>query len=262
MKHFVISLKNADERRQHILNQFKKNQTDFTFFDAVTPINNDKTAKNLGLNINNANLSTIEISCLLSHMSLWQYAINNELPYIFIYEDDIYLGDEAYFYLNDNQWLKQLNFDVIKLEAFLEKTHLIPTRFNQLFPKNLTIPRYLYRLKSNHMGAAGYVLSFNGAKKALEFAKNMSTDELVAVDHILFEKMLNTHLIYQISPAICIQSMFYETAGFQSQIEDSRKTFNYKKNFNYTIKEKITAIQKRFKKSVGKRIYYQFVDFK
>ena len=38
MKNIVISIKNDNEsRRNHVINEFKKSNVDFEFFDAITP---------------------------------------------------------------------------------------------------------------------------------------------------------------------------------------------------------------------------------
>ena len=56
-----------------------------------------------------------------------------------------------------------------------------------------------------HMGAGGYILSRNAAKKLIEYVKSLS--EIDHVDQILFGKYLKNgeYPIVQINPAICIQ---------------------------------------------------------
>lgn len=259
---FIINLIQANDRRQHIQNEFTKRHLDFEFFNAITPADNINIADTLQINISNANLADTEISCLLSHISLWQYAVDNDLAYLAIFEDDIYLGKEAEYYLHNSAWLDSFTFDVLKLEAFLEKTHLThQSHISQSIRKN-NINRQIYRLRSNHMGAAGYILSLQGAKHALNYVRQMSASELVAVDHILFEKILKKHLVYQLCPAICIQSMFYNKVSFHSQLADSRQNFCYEKMNKDSLWCKITSLLKRINRGIGKRTYYKIVDFK
>lgn len=49
----------------------------------------------MGLNYNNNYLSQGELACLMSHILLWKKASDENLPYITIFEDDIYLGANA-----------------------------------------------------------------------------------------------------------------------------------------------------------------------
>ncbi|NUG82314.1 glycosyltransferase family 25 protein, partial [Acinetobacter bereziniae] len=90
MKTFVISLSTAQERRKHILAEFTKQEVDFEFFDAITPANINLVASQLGLIEFTTGLHENEVACLLSHMILWKKAIDEQLDYIAIFEDDIH----------------------------------------------------------------------------------------------------------------------------------------------------------------------------
>lgn len=174
---FVISLLQADERRQHIVNEFGRHQVAFEFFDAITPDQNEAVAKKLGINIGNTVLGPGEAACLLSHLTLWQQAVTQNLPYITIFEDDVFLGANAAAFLNHYEWVPQ-DCDVIKLEGF--STQVI----SSIFPMHhLPKQRKLYRLKHKHMGAAGYVLSQHAVRALLVYARNHLP--LRPVDHIL-----------------------------------------------------------------------------
>ena len=90
MSNFVISLLHAEERRHHITNEFGKKQVEFEFFDAITPDLNVTQAQKLGINLGNSVLGPGEISCLLSHVTLWRHAVTEQLPYLTIFEDDVF----------------------------------------------------------------------------------------------------------------------------------------------------------------------------
>ena len=198
MENFVISLKSAFDRRVHIEDQFGKKNIPFHFFDAIEPSQIDTQAEKIGFTIRQGDLSRNELACLLSHVSLWQKAVDEKMPAIAIFEDDVHLSDDAELFLNDSTWL---NFDIVKLEKSyksvildLEKTQIFNNKeFN------------LRRLKKPHLGAAGYILSYKGAVTLLEYMK--SQKQLDHVDQIVFRKYINEGElgIYQLNPTLCIQ---------------------------------------------------------
>jgi len=198
VENFVISLKSAFDRRIHIEDQFGGKKIPFHFFDAIEPSQIDTQARKIGFTIRQGDLSRNELACLLSHVSLWQKAVDEKMPAIAIFEDDVHLSDDADLFLNDSTWL---NFDIVKLEKSyksvildLEKTQIFNNKeFN------------LRRLKKPHLGAAGYILSYKGAVTLLEYMK--SQNQLDHVDQIVFRKYINEGElgIYQLNPALCIQ---------------------------------------------------------
>lgn len=201
MNHYVISLKNATKRRTHILNEFGKHDIAFEFFDAITPTDINKLANKFDINLDNSPLSDGEKGCLLSHMSLWQKAIDNKLNYIGIFEDDIYLGNNASLFLNNNHWLSGI--DILKLEMFdtirYMHSHKIPT-INH---------RHLRQLKEEHLGTAGYILSNQAAYHLMTYVKHKDNLDY-PVDNIIFDRLIKQKNIdmpvYQLIPAICIQA--------------------------------------------------------
>ena len=220
---FVISLLQADERRQHIVNEFGRHQVTFEFFDAITPAQNEAVAKKLGINIGNTVLGPGEAACLLSHLTLWQQAVTQNLPYITIFEDDVFLGANAAAFLNHYEWVPQ-DCDVIKLEGF--STQII----SSIFPTHhLPEQRKLYRLKHKHMGAAGYVLSQHAVRALLVYARNHLP--LRPVDHILFDDYILTKglPVLQMVPALCVQDYILHHENNQlnalpSYLEQDRMT--------------------------------------
>jgi glycosyl transferase family 25 len=234
MNNYVISLSSADVRRKHIHQEFSGQDITFKFFDAVEPPKNIEVAQFLSVRINNTELTAGEISCLLSHLSLWKKAIDENLDYIAIFEDDIYLGDRANEFLTDRNWVKNCE-NIIKLEAFAKKAEF-SFKVHSRYKKD----RKLYRLNGIHLGCAGYILSNNACKSLLKAAQNY--EKMIAVDHILFEEYINNgeYAVYQLNPALCIQSdiLKSECMVFESGLEkERRKRFNIK---HVDIKKKLT----------------------
>lgn len=254
LKNYVISLTTATERREHIKNEFSKQDIPFEFFDAITPELIKSTCDQLGIHlVNNQRLSNGEKGCFLSHVYLWQKMVDENLEYIAIFEDDVYLGENAALFLSNINWLKDIDFNIIKLETWQELVHLDK--------KSRSIQnRHLKLLKSTHVGACGYIISQHGAKYVLNYIQSLPHDYIFALDHIIFGALLKQLKIYQLSPALTIQADRYNQQ-FTSQLEfeRSQNTFNYIPHDS--LIKKLNKLIKRLIRSIGKRTFYQKVPF-
>ena len=219
MNNFVISLSNAAQRRAHICSEFAKEEVDFEFFDAITPATLQTAALTLGLDASRTDLHQNEVACFLSHVMLWKRAVDEKIDYIAIFEDDIYLGQQAFAFLMDSAWIPP-TCNIIKLET-LHKKILLPKN-QSIFP--LPFNRKLMFLGEAHMGAGGYVLSLDAAKKLSEFV--LQLPKLIPIDHILFREYPESadDKVYQLSPAICIQDVILTKGktNFPSSLESVR----------------------------------------
>lgn len=220
MKNYVISLTTASERRDHIIREFGKQGVDFEFFDAVTPEQVDNLAERYNINVGSCELTKGELACLFSHLSLWHKALGENMDYIAIFEDDVYLGNNSHLYLGDAKWIPK-NIDTVKLEFFQE---LVDMDFTGLkLPGN----RKLRKINSVHLGAAGYILNTHSINKFLNIIK--SYQQIIPIDHVLFDSHLKEIDVFQMHPAIVVQSDRVNTAGnnninvFKSQLEADRR---------------------------------------
>lgn len=243
MNNFVISLVNATNRREHITNEFGKQNIPFEFFDAVTPKALKETANFLQIDLNkNTNLSENELSCLCSHICLWKKAIDENMDYINIFEDDIYLSKNAHLFLNHNDWI-QSDWGFIKLEKTIEKALLKN-------PISLQDNHKIYLLKSVHIGAGGYILSKEIAKKLYDHF--LTLGEIDHSDQYLFKIVLEENItpIYQINPVLCVQDciLYPNNQKFSSYLE-------WRDN---QIKDKLTPTQKFMREL--KRPFQQLKD--
>lgn len=95
---YVISLTRETKRRKHIEQEFGRQNILFSFFDAVTPDRIEDVAKKFNIILDRSSEAKLwdgEIGCALSHISLWNLALEKSLDYINIFEDDVYLGENA-----------------------------------------------------------------------------------------------------------------------------------------------------------------------
>lgn len=227
----VVSLIDEHERRQHIDSLFDAHNLDFSYFDAINKTQVEDTLQKHGLKVQSARMSAGEVACYLSHYCLWQQVIEHKLPYLMVFEDDIYFSKSAKTLLNNLDWLPS-DFDVIKLETMYESVMI---KVNTA----LQPPHKLYRMKTRHLGTAGYIISHNGAKNMIELVQQFGIN--CPVDHFMFDKFLEKkiHNVYQLNPALCIQDKIYNSTDtkFGSVIEEGRAP-------QAIVKQKLTLLQK------------------
>lgn len=221
MKNIVISLTSAQDRRAHINNEFNKHNVSFNFFDALTPDLAHAYATTLDIKIDSTILTSGELACFMSHAAVWQKMIDQNIPYLAIFEDDVHLGEDAEHLLNSMEWIKP-DWNIIKIEAFSKKTLLSNISYDVLENR-----RRLTQLKGKNLGAAGYILSLEGAKLLLRY---MLDHRLQPVDEIIFNIFINQKIepIYQMIPALCAQKMMVEKhqkkIALPSSLEKDRRT--------------------------------------
>lgn len=213
----VVSLIDAHDRREHINALFKEYNLDFGYFDAINKSQVTNILKKHDLTVETEKMSAGEIGCTLSHYCLWNQIIEKDIPYMMIFEDDIFFAKSAEVLLSDLDWLP-CDFDVIKIETTYEKV-MLKKEFD------LTLSHSLLQMKSRHLGSGGYIISQKAANKLISKVKKLGLQ--VPVDHMVFEDLVDevNSKVYQISPAICIQDIIYnkDSIRFESELEKERK---------------------------------------
>lgn len=218
MQSYVISLKTENKRREHINNEFGQQNIPFVFFDALTPNLAVPFAQKLKVKTEKQNLTKGELACFMSHVSLWIKMQDENIPYMAIFEDDVFLGKNANYYLNQKDWI-DTNWNLIKLEAFAPKVFL--GKIYKIFEID---ERKAYELKGKNLGTAGYILSLQGAKILINYVESL--ESLPALDHLMFEDVIKHNLmdIVQMQPALCIQEMILFPAKNRQQFESKLVT--------------------------------------
>ena len=141
------------------------------------------------------NIGASEIAVMLSHRKIWQKIIDENIPYACVLEDDVHLSNSFPDFIRNPNWLPD-NFDVIKIETFLNRVFLS-------LKKKQVRGRVLRQLGSMHSGAAGYVFSLRGAIKLLDITQQLNCP----VDDLMFgvETTKSEFKVMQMFPALCIQ---------------------------------------------------------
>lgn len=263
MKNLVISLNSKTERRQHIATEFQEHNVNFEFFDALTPDIAAPYAQTLGLDLDKSQLTSTELACMMSHVAVWKKAINERIPYITVFEDDIYLGVDAELLLNNHEWI-QPDWNIIKIESFYKKVHLSSKSYDVLSKK-----RHIAQLKSKNLGAAGYILSLQGAEILLKYILH---SDIQPIDETIFNYFISQKQepIFQMVPALCVQEMILkesqECLSLPSSLEKERKVRqdreSMKKKEHQTILFKINREIGRVFLQARKALFTTTVDFK
>lgn len=232
MQSLVISLKTAIERRQHIEHQFASKGVNFQFFDALTPEKAKPLAEKMSLIVKNECLTSGELACFMSHVSIWQKIVDEKIPYLAIFEDDIFLGEEAASLLNKSDWIHE-NWHIIKIEAFDNKILVYRSGFPILNGE-----RNIFQLKNKNLGTAGYILSLKGASTYLKY---IMSHPLKPLDEMMFDHFINEKVdnVYQLNPALCIQEMKLYANG-----EVTLSSGLLRERNNRMIKNKVRGLQK------------------
>lgn len=261
---YVISLKTATARRNHIVDEFSRHSVPFQFFDAITPgASLEASMASLVPNLAQQNkLSAGEKACFMSHVELWKKCVDKNLPFMHIFEDDIFLGKNAQTWLNQNTWLvpNLQSFEpwVVKTETFLMDVNLKPS----------TIPSFQYyrfdHLLSVHYGTAGYTLSQSAAQYLLDMVAQLPVDKLLPIDHVLFKTYLGVNKlnIFQLVPSICIQVDRIDNSKKElvSQIRQDRREVRIKTKAKMSVFAKLVREIKKIPSAI-KKLRFKKVNF-
>jgi glycosyl transferase, family 25 len=213
----IISMPDDLARRDHIKREFSGKAVDFAFLDAMSGNDGAVYLAALGINVDDASLTSGEIGCLASHISAWKIGAALGEDSVAVFEDDVYLGSNARYYLESTAWIPQ-GVDIVKTEIMFDKVHMSRSSCS-------VHDRLLRLLLEDHWGAAGYILTRKGANGLLGFISDRRID--VAVDHLIFDvfRLSGIMPVYQMAPALCIQEKTLRDApDLKSRIEVERNT--------------------------------------
>ncbi|MFZ2469327.1 glycosyltransferase family 25 protein [Parvibaculum sedimenti] len=159
-------------------------------------------------------LSPPEIGCTKSHRAAWTELLASGEPCACVLEDDALLSADFNRIIAQHHWLPAC-YDLIKIETTQQDILLDKQSDSQIEDRNL------YRLRSRHLGAGGYIVSHRGAEKLLE----LSETYLYPVDVLMFDHRVPEFAqlrIYQMTPALCIQPPYLGQNQTDSSIEAHR----------------------------------------
>ncbi|HEZ3847320.1 TPA: glycosyltransferase family 25 protein, partial [Neisseria meningitidis] len=160
-------------------------------------------------------LSGVEKACFMSHAVLWKQALDEGLPYIAVFEDDVLLGEGAEKFLAEDAWLQE-RFDPDS--AFIVR---LETMFMHVLTSPSGVADYCGRafplLESEHWGTAGYIISRKAMRFFLDRFAVLPSEGLHPVDLMMFSDFFDREgvPVCQLNPALCAQELHY--AKFHDQ---------------------------------------------
>lgn len=195
---FVINLDKQPERHSYMMAALGALDLDFIRVSAVD--GSELTAERrqrFSVDRSGYHWAAGEVGCLLSHASIWQRMVDEAIPLAVIFEDDIRIAR--------------------KLPDFLARLGPLPRRIHALKLETLNTSAdidqraagvvedvKICRLRSKHLGSAGYLLTLDGARAFLRVTRAPRRP----VDHHMFDPLLEGHrhlAIYQAVPALVVQ---------------------------------------------------------
>ncbi|HHV6919726.1 TPA: glycosyltransferase family 25 protein, partial [Haemophilus influenzae] len=221
---YVISLTSAYQRREHIQKEFSQQNIPFEFFDALKPSKELTSLMEKFIpNLLHAKLTEGEKACFMSHYMLWQKCLSEDLPYIYIFEDDVLLGENANKFLAEDEWLeerfKQTDKFILRFETFLN--------FSKCKDKKIKpySGRKILKLVSENCGSAGYVISREAVKQLNAHICSLTSNHLLAIDLLMFN--IFNQFTYQVSPGVCVQegSLYPKDTKLHSQLGTERQKY-------------------------------------
>lgn len=197
---FVINLDRSPERLAKMRAQFEKHDASFIRVNAIDGAKYDgEYLDKSHCTISDRPLTKSEIACFLSHRLCWEKIASGTDNYAAVFEDDMILSENAWGLIkNGANWLSLI--DILKIETYNERLYFSRRS------KRVTNRSHLKRMLSFHAGAGGYIISKQTAERLL----TLTNDYLpCGLDHYLFNNDFfprNSKKIYQLVPAISIQS--------------------------------------------------------
>lgn len=198
MKCYLINLDRSADRLQAMSKRFANLGVTFTRVSGVDGrmLSQSEIDRFAG----SSEMTPGTIGCLLSHRKCWQAIADGDEPFAAVFEDDMVLSSKSAPFLKSAGWIPG-DTDILKIESF--------NRVTRIEKKGIDAGDgfQLVRLMDEHLGAGGYILSRQAAAKLLEWTDGM----YAAIDRAIFRPsngIFGRLTVYQITPALCIQSQF------------------------------------------------------
>ena len=166
MKVFIINLKESTDRRQYMIEEMKKTNLQYEFFDAVNGkdiknredvYDHDSAVTNVG-----SPLNLCEIGCCMSHLLIYKKMIDENIERALILEDDIIISEKI------DEIIKEI------LEFSLQNSVIL------LGQSSKKLKRKIYKTKLDSIytmskifnsacGTYGYIIDNKAAEKLYDF---------------------------------------------------------------------------------------------
>ena len=235
-KIIVINLKHRNDRKQNVLNEFKKYGFDrsenIQFFDAIY-------GKELSLNLEIVNLFNGNdfgnrkgvIGCALSHYELWLNLLKEkETDYYLIFEDDFQLNNN---FINGWNFIKN-HINLNEHDVLYMGYHkAIGHHYHNIDQTNNYNPNFTFQYINRKICVGGffsYIITKNGALKMLKFIEHKGI--VHGIDYLM--NINNDLNIQEIVPNIVVSDWVkYKNDNVDSDIQKDYETFDFNNIVDY-----------------------------
>jgi glycosyl transferase, family 25 len=205
IKVWVINLKSRPDRLQRISEQLNSMNIEWSCVEAVDGKNCEKTILDISTNLGElGGLSEGVRGCSASHYKFWKKFISSGEEFGIVLEDDVKLSNEFKCLICDLSWIPK-NANIIKLEKFTANR---PSKLLLGHPITMALndTREIRLMYSRHGGTGAYLISKNGAKKAIDWPKPFT----VPIDHVLFNETVSK-LCSSLKPLILVPPIAWQS---------------------------------------------------
>jgi len=229
----MLNIERAKDRRTLMTEQLKCKNIIANFFEGIDFKKTDKKdLEEFCLDFGPwGRIRNQEMACTASHVKAWMRFLKSDSDICLIMEDDIYISEELDKWLTDLSWWPT-DAEIVKLECWVEKINGKGQILLENPGKN-HLDRKVKKLLTRHMGAAGYLLTRQAAKKLVKaIPLNM------VIDHMIFNinasKVAKNMGIYQVVPALIIQGNEPENSDLYSGNRNNKSQI---RGFNWLRQE-------------------------
>ena len=161
MKVFIVNLKESLDRRQYMIEEMKKTNLQYEFFDAV----NGKGIKNIdkiydketAIKVYGRELKLGEIGCAMSHLLIYKKMLEENIDQALIFEDDIIIANDFNKVLS--KILKLENNGIILLGQSDKKLK------TKIYFQSISYHHKLKKIFNSGYGTYGYIICKKAAEK-------------------------------------------------------------------------------------------------
>jgi glycosyl transferase family 25 len=222
MKTYLINLDRRNDRLQKFVDKYSFIFNNYERFNAIDgsifDFENYKQlfdTTNYKINVKNPyknhEYNKGVLGCALSHYKIWEKIINNMFDINLVLEDDIELSDNFIAKLNNlmDYLVEDEKWDIV----FLGFTDYKNTNDKKINDKLI---RFSGDMRRNGGGTFGYLITKNGAKKLIKYAKQYNIQQ--AIDWFMIEQF-DKMVVYKAEPEL----IFSKVYGSENEDSDVQK---------------------------------------